>query len=196
MDRKRAPDAFVLDAGREDRIVGRVIDAVGEPGQDRRCDQGCIRQEDPQQGEGETAKAEPADQKLSRAKPIDKRSDRSLGQPRDDAHGGQGEPELNKADTELVLEEGKQGRQHQDVEVAHPMRRGDARQGRKLRTCGRWLGSLGNICSHSPFPPRCAVPSPARFSPTTSGRWCRCPRRPRAPGLRQLRMSTFSPAMP
>ena len=59
MDRKRAAHARFIHMGRQDRIVGRMIDAVGKAQQRRAGDQPGIAQMDAEHDQGEAADGKP-----------------------------------------------------------------------------------------------------------------------------------------
>ena len=92
--------------------------------------------------EREAADGEADQEDLAGADMVGKITHRRLGQAGDDSEHGQRETEFDIADAELAFEEREQHRQHQQMEVADPMRRRNqdqrAQRGVRLRLlrCG------------------------------------------------------------
>ena len=81
-----------------------------------------------EQDQREPAGGEPEQQDHARAHMVDDVAERRLGHAGDDAEHGEREAELDIADAELLLQERKQHRQHQQMEMADPMRDRDQRE--------------------------------------------------------------------
>ena len=73
--------------------------------------------------EREAAEAKPQQQDFAGADMVDDIAERRLGQARDHREYGQREAQFDIADAELRFQEGKQHRQREDMEMAHPMGR-------------------------------------------------------------------------
>ena len=153
VDRKGAAHAGFIHMGRQDRIVGRMVDAVGEAQQHRACDQPGIAQMQPEHDQREAAEGEAHQQDLAGADMIGQIADRRLGQAGDDGKNRQRQTELDIADAELLLQEGKQHRQHEQMEMTDPMGRRD-RGKRPQRRVGFCLLRCGQNVDHLLLIPR------------------------------------------
>src|SRR6185312_528457 len=110
-----------------DAVIGRVEDAVAEPGERRG------RQHHPEGGDerderhagGEEAEAGGKHPRRSDA--VDEESGRGLRQSRAGVKDGNEEAELGEADTVLRLDEGEELRQCELIEVAEEMSDADSR---------------------------------------------------------------------
>jgi hypothetical protein len=103
VDRKRPAHPRLVHVGGEDRVVGGMIDAIGEAEQRGAADQGSVAEMQAEQDQRTAAQRHAEDQDLSGADAIDQIADRRLGQAGDHGEGGQREAELDIADTELRL---------------------------------------------------------------------------------------------
>ena len=80
-------------------------------------------------------------------------ADRRLSETRYDTEGGKGEAQFDVADVELFFQEREQHRQHEQMEMADPMRRRNRSQGAqrsvrlRLLRCGQNVDSLRFIRS-------------------------------------------------
>ena len=138
---------------RQDRIVARVIDAVGKPEQRGADDQRGVAQMQAEHDQRETTDGEADQQDFSRADMVGEIADRGLGQAGDDAEHGQRKTELDIADAELFFKERKQHRQHEEMEMADPM--GDRnRSQRTLRSVRLGLLRCGQNVDHVSSKPR------------------------------------------
>ena len=150
VDRKCAAHARLIHMGRQDRIVGRMIDAVGEPEQHGAGDQPGVAQMQAEHDQREAAQREAHQQDFAGADMIGEIAHRRLGQAGDDGEDGQRETELDIADAELLLQKREQHRQHQHVEMADPM--GDRNRGQRAQRCVRLrLLRCGQNVDHSRF---------------------------------------------
>ena len=122
VDREGATHARIRDAGGQDRIVGRVVDAVGEARDEGGGKQHRIARVEAEGHEGRAAEAQAAEQDAPGADPVDERAHRRLGDARDQAEQRDGEAEFDVADAEFGLEDGEKRRQDQNVNVAQPVR--------------------------------------------------------------------------
>ena len=128
VDREGAAHPRLVHMLGEDGVIGGMVDAVGEPEQHGAGDQRGVAQMQAEQDQREAAEREPAQQDLARAKMVDEIAGRRLRQRRDHGRHGQREAELDIADAELALQERKQHRQDQQMEMADPMRDRNSRQ--------------------------------------------------------------------
>ena len=101
----------------------------------------------PEQDQREAAEAKPAQQDFARAKMIGEVADRRLRQAGDEAEHGERKAELDIADAELLLQERKQHRQREDMEMAEPVRDRNRRQ-RAQRAVGFRLSRSGENVDH------------------------------------------------
>ena len=149
VDRERATDPGLGDAVGEDRVVGRVIDAVGKAGHDGRKPEPLVGGDEPDREDGQPAEDEPGDEHRSRADAVDEEARRRLGQAGDDVEGGERQPEIEEADVEPLLEQRQHHRQDHDVEMADQVRRRHRQQGLRLASGGGGAGQgLGGVGSH------------------------------------------------
>ena len=131
VDRKRASHPRFVHMRRQDRVVGRMVDAVGDAEQHGARDQPGIAQMQAEHDEGEAAQGQAEQQDDARADMVDDVAERRLGQAGDDREHGERKAELDIADAELFLQERKQHRQHQQVEMADPV--GDRDQAERAK---------------------------------------------------------------
>ncbi len=89
----------------------------------------------------QAADGEADQQDLSRADMVGEIADRRLRQAGDDAEHGEREAEFDIADAELLLEERKQHRQHEQMEMADPM--GDRNRGQRAQRSRPLLACCG-----------------------------------------------------
>ena len=163
---------------RQDRVIARVIDAVGEAEQRGADDQRGVAQMHAEQDQRQAADGEADQQHFSGADMVGEIADRRLGQAGDDAEHGQREAELDIADAELRLQERKQHRQHEQMEMADPMRDRNRRQ-RAQRTVRFRLLRCGENIDHVSSKPRLNVTARQGAAAENSG-WrlfvheCRC----------------------
>jgi hypothetical protein len=122
MDREGPPDASFLDTGGKQRVVGRVVDAIGEAGQAHRDQQPGIAAHQAQRDEAEAAQQQAEGQHAARAEAVDRKTERRLHERGDDVEHAEREAEFDKADTELRGQQRQQRRQRHDVQVAHEVR--------------------------------------------------------------------------
>ena len=119
---------------RQHRVIGRVIDRVGEAGEREHGDEKPERIDEPGERKGEGAKQQPGNQENPRTEPVDQIAGRRLAKRGDDIECGEGEAELDVADAVIGAHEGEQRRQDDDVVMRDEMRGADA--GDELRvTC-------------------------------------------------------------
>jgi hypothetical protein len=132
-------------------------DAVAEPCEHHQQQQDRVARPDPDQPDRKTEERKPGDQDAAGAEPVDQKADRRLGERRDPVQKRDRKAELDVVDPELALEQGKQRRQQQDVEMAEEMpdpdqahdlevvpggqgcgpKRGHGRQIGRSRRCGK-----------------------------------------------------------
>ena len=99
------------------------------------------------------AEAKPAQEDFARADVVGEIADRRLRQAGDDREHGQRKAELDIADAELGFQERKQHRQHEQMEMAEPMR--DRNPGQRaqcairprLLRCGQ---NVDHVCFKTP----------------------------------------------
>ena len=113
------------DAGRQDRIIGRMEHAIAQAG-----DYGERRQSPevgskPVKQHRDGIHPQSADQHPCRTEPIDDDTGRGLHQPRGCVHQAHHDAELGIPHAERTLQQREQWRQHDLVEMAHEMRRAD-----------------------------------------------------------------------
>jgi len=89
VDREGAAHPRFVHMGGEDRIVGRMIDAVGQPQQDGASDQPGIAQVQAEHDQREAREAKAGQQDLARPDMVDDVAERRLGESRDDREHGQ-----------------------------------------------------------------------------------------------------------
>ena len=147
MDREGAAHPRLIHMGRQDRVVGRMIDAVGEAEQHGTDDQRGVAEMQAESDQRTAADGQPDQQDLARADMVGKVTDRRLGQARHHREHRQRETELDIADAELLLQEWEQHRQHEDMEMADPM--GDRNPGQGAqRAVGSRLLRCGQNVDH------------------------------------------------
>ena len=150
VQRKCLAGALVRDELREDRVIGRMIDAVRNAEQREHRDQQPERRDKPDDREAHRAEHEARDQHRARTDPVDQEARRRLAQRGRDVEGGQREAEFGVADAVELADERKQRRQHQNVEMADEMRRADERNDARVvraRCAARGFGDLCHACS-------------------------------------------------
>ncbi len=147
VDREGAAHPRLIHVLGQDRVIGGMIDAVGEPKQHGAGDQGSVAQMQAEQDQREPAERQSTQQDPARAKMVDEIAGRRLRQPGHDGRHGQREPELDIADTKLALQEREQHRQDQQMEMADPMRDRDPGQ-RAQRTVRLALLRCGENVDH------------------------------------------------
>ena len=121
MDREGTADARRPHSRREDRIIGRVVDGIGDPQQPGRDEEPGIAVDNTDRGEGAAAEAQGCDQQFARAEAIGERGYRQLHQDRDHGRHGQRQAERDKTDAPARRQQRQQGRHHQHVEMADKM---------------------------------------------------------------------------
>ena len=107
----------------------------------------------PEQDQCEAAEGKAHQQDLAGADMIGQIADRRLGQAGDDGKNRQRQTELDIADAEFLLQEGKQHRQHEHMEMTDPMRRRDCSK-RPQRTVCLCLLRCGQNVDHFSLLPR------------------------------------------
>jgi len=154
VDRERAPHPCLVHMRGEDGVVRRVIDTVGEAEHRRADDQVGIAQVKREQGKGKPAHDKTDQQDEARANPVHQIADRRLRQSGHHRKHGDREAEFDEADAKLLLEERKQHRQHQNIEMADPVRDGDSRQRAQRRvTLSRKIGNSVDHAVRGSFQP-------------------------------------------
>ena len=123
VDRKCAAHARLIDVGRKDRIIGRMIDAVGEPQQHRAGNQPAVTEMYAEHDQREAAKRQAHQQDLAGADMVGKIAHWCLRQGGYDGEHGQREAKLEVVDAELFFQKGEQHRRHREMEMADPMGR-------------------------------------------------------------------------
>ena len=103
VDRKGAAHPRLVHMGRQDRVIGRMIDAVGEPEQHGAGDQPGIAQMQAEHDQRAAAEGEADQQDFAGADMVGEIADRRLGQAGDHGEDGQGKAKLDIADAELRL---------------------------------------------------------------------------------------------
>ncbi len=149
VDRKCAAHARLIHVGRKDRIIGRMIDAVGKPQQHGACDQPSITEMQAEHDQREAAEREAHQQDFAGADMVGKIAHWCLGQGGYDGEHGQRKAKLDVADAELFFEKREQHRRHHEMEMADPMGRRNPSQraqrgvGLGLLRCGHNVDHLG-----------------------------------------------------
>jgi hypothetical protein len=92
VNRKRAAHPRFIHMRRQDRIVARVIDAVGKPEQRGADDQRDVAQMQAEHDQRQAADGQADQQDFSRADMVGEIADRRLRQAGDDAEYGQRKP--------------------------------------------------------------------------------------------------------
>ena len=106
VDRKRAAHSRFIHMRRQDRVIGRMIDAVGEPQQHGAGDQPGIAQMQAEHDQRKAADDKADQQDFAGADMVGEIADRRLGQAGDHGEHGQREAELDIADAELRFRKG------------------------------------------------------------------------------------------
>ena len=117
MDREGPPDPGVADAVREDRIVGRVVDGVAHARQHHEPEE--CREDRPHADEPDRHREGhvPGDQDPRRAHAVDEKADGRLADHRHDVEKRQRQAQLRHPDAQVLLQDRKERRQRQDVEM-------------------------------------------------------------------------------
>ena len=153
VDRKCAAHARLVHMGRQDRIIGRMIDAVGEPEQHGAGDQPAITEMQAEHDQRKAAQGKPHQQDLAGADMVGEIAHRRLGQAGDDGEDGQRKAKLDIADAELFLQKREQHRQHHQMKMTDPMGRRNSSQ-RAQRGVRLRLLRCGQNIDHVRFEPR------------------------------------------
>ncbi|MNN11917.1 hypothetical protein D3C81_1248920 [compost metagenome] len=106
MDRKRAPQAALLDAVGQQRVIGRVVNAIGQARHGHCYQQHRIAGADRQQQETEAAQQQPCLEHLARTVVVDGIAQRCLHQGRDDVEHRQGYAKLDEPHAQQAREYG------------------------------------------------------------------------------------------
>ena len=128
MNGKGAAHAALVDAAREHRVVGRVVDAVGEARQAHRDQQPSVGRQHPEREEARTAQQQPEGQHPARTEAVDGEAQRRLHQRRDDIEHAEREAQFDEAHPHLVRQQRQQRRQRHDVQVADQVGSGNLAQ--------------------------------------------------------------------
>ena len=147
MNRKCAAHARFVHVGGKDRIIRRVIDAIGQPQQHRARNQPGITQIKAQHDQRQPADGEADQQDFARADMIGKVTHGRLRHSGDHRKHGQRKAKLDIADAELLFQEGEQHRQREDVKMAEPVRNRNRRQ-RPQRAVGFRVSRSGENVDH------------------------------------------------
>jgi hypothetical protein len=102
-----------------------MVDAVGEAEQSGADDQCRVAEMQAQRNQRAAAQSHAEDQNFSRADAIDDITDRRLSQAGHDGEHGERQAQVDIGDAKPVFQEREQHRQHEDVEVADPVRHRD-----------------------------------------------------------------------
>src|SRR6266702_502515 len=121
-------NARPIDVGRKDRIIGRMIHAVGEPQQHRAGNQPAVTEMYAEHDQREAAKRQAHQQDLAGADMVGNIAHWRLRQGGYDGEHGQREAKLEVVDAELFFQKGEQHRRHREMEMADPMRRRNTSQ--------------------------------------------------------------------
>ncbi len=135
VDRKGAAHARRIHVRRQDRIIGRMIDAVGEPEQHGARDQPAVTEMQAEHDQCKAAQRQAHQQDFAGADMIGEIAHRRLGQAGYHGEHGQREAELDIADAELLLQKREQHRQYHQMEMTDPMRRRN--RGQRAQRCVR-----------------------------------------------------------
>src|SRR6185437_2064416 len=108
---------------RKDSVIRRMIDAVGDAEQDGAGDEPRIAQVQAEYDQGKSAKHKTDEQDFPGAEVIGEISDRCLGQTGNNCKDRECKAKVDIADAEPLLQEWKQHRQHEHMEMADPMSR-------------------------------------------------------------------------
>ena len=142
--REGPADPVLGDALAQHGVVGRVIDAVGEPRQHRHHEQPGIGADEAERQERKAAESEARDQDRAGADPVHQEAHGRLGEAGDDIEGGERQPEIEEAHAQPLLEQRQHHRQHHDVEMADQVRRRDGDE--RLRLARRACGAVQPLC--------------------------------------------------
>jgi hypothetical protein len=147
VDRKCAAHARVIHVGRKDRIIGRMIDAVGKPQQNRAGNQPAVTEMQADHDQREAAKRKSHQQDFAGADMVGKIAHWCLCQGGYHGEHGQREAKLEVVDAELFLQKREQHRRHHEMEMADPMGRRNRSQ-RTQRCVGLGLLRCGHNVDH------------------------------------------------
>ena len=123
---KHAAGALGRHVLRKQRVVGRVVDRVGEAEHAEHGDEHPERIDQPRHRDGACANDKPADQPQPRARAVDQKTHGRLQHGRGDVEGGERKPKLGIAHAIFLAHEQEQGREQHDVEMAGKMRKAHA----------------------------------------------------------------------
>ena len=149
MDAEGAALAFRPHLGGHDRIVGRVEDGNPDAGNRHHRDQPPVAGEQGDQRERRGLQDQPGEQHGPRADPVDQDAGGELGHTGRDREHRDEQAELGPAHREVLLDQGKQRRQNQHVEMAEPVADGDQPDGFQLAP-----GEREDACHDGGRPPR------------------------------------------
>ena len=128
VDGERTAHPVFIDAGRKQRVIGRMVDAVGEAGEAHRNQQPAVAREQTQRKETAAAEDQPERQHLAGAEAVDCESQRRLHQGRDDVENAERKAQLDEAHPHLVRQDRQQRRQGHDVQMADQVGAGNLGQ--------------------------------------------------------------------
>ena len=111
MDGKGAAHALFSHRGVHDRVVGRMVDGVGETSQHQQGNQRRVNRENRNQSDCQRLQHHSGDENTARAVTVDKESYRRLSKSRGQAERGEGETELGEAYTVNFPQHREQRRQ-------------------------------------------------------------------------------------
>ncbi len=117
-----------VDPSGEQRIIGRVVDAIGEPRRRHRHDEHRIARHHRQHEEARPAENEPGREHPAMAEAVADKAHRALHDQRDEVEHGQRRADLEEAAAEMTGQQRQQRRHDHDVDVADPMGERDLRQ--------------------------------------------------------------------
>ncbi|KAF0133113.1 MAG: hypothetical protein FD152_1712 [Xanthobacteraceae bacterium] len=123
VEREGTPHALAVHAGGEQRVVGRVIDAIGEARSSHGHQQDGIGRLQREEDEADAADDKPGHQNPSRPEPVAGEPHRGLHQQRHQIEQGEGKTDLQEAPPEMTRQERQERRQCHDVDMADEMRR-------------------------------------------------------------------------
>jgi hypothetical protein len=151
VDRKCAAHPRFVHVRREYRVIGRMINAVGQSQERGAYEQRGIAQMYAECDQRSAAEAKAHQQNLPCTEMVGEITNRGLGQAGTHRRNRQCKAEFDIADIEFLFQEGKQHRQHENMEMAHPMGRRYRAQRAELFVfdgllrCGQNIGHFGRF---------------------------------------------------
>ena len=148
VDAEGAALALRAHLGRHDRVIGRVEDGNPDAGDQGDRHQPPVAREQGDQRQRRGLQDQPGEQHRPRADPVDQDAGRELGDAGGDRQHREEQAEIGPAHREIPLDQGKQRRQHQHVEMAEPVADGD--QPHRFQLAPREREDAGHVCALPP----------------------------------------------